>query len=233
MTWSDFNATVMGYLNRTATDIPMAGSVSLVVVAANMAKAEAQRRHHFKMARTQAYISSSMAGADLMSAAFTTPSSAVVVPVKKVEQVWLFSPSTPFYRTLRVPSMTLGDLKNDYRTNSMSDVFATAPINYANSGTRWYIQGTKLYLMGVTTPVVQVALDVVQWMPDYDGTITDFFLSFHLDWMVLKTVDNLNRYLKEDQRTQISNSDLEKRWISVTAFDENYAEDNFEAGANE
>lgn len=234
MTWADFSAAVLAYMNRTSTDIPMAGAVNLVVVAANMAKTEAQRRHHFKMTRTQAYITSSMTGADLATAVFTTPVSAVVVPVKRIEQVWQFSTVSPYYRSKRIPHMLLGDLKNEYGTTTLNDINQPVPTNYyANTDIKWYIQGTKFYLLGITTPTMQVQLDVVQWMPDYDATITDFFLTYHFDWMLLKTVDNLNQYLHEDQRSAISQSGLEKRWLSVTAFDENFCEDTFESGSDD
>lgn len=234
MTWANFQAAVLAFLNRASTDVPTVGSQNLVVICANMAKAEAQRRHYFKMSRTVAYITSSMAGADMTTALFTTPSSSVVVPVRRVEQAWQFSTVSPFYRYKRVPYMTLGDLKFEYGSTTLLDINQSVPTNsnfYVSTDIKWYIQGTSFFLLGVTSPTMQVSVDVCQWMPDYDGSITDFFLTYHFDWMLLKTVDNLNRYLKEDQRTQVAVGDLEKRWMSVTALDENFGEDSFEAGA--
>jgi len=237
MTWADFQSSVLAFLNRSSADVPTIGSVNLVVVAANMSKTEAQRRHAFKMSRTVAYISTSMSGADFTTSAFTTPSSAVVVPIRRIEQVWFYTTPTPFYRYKRVPFMTLGDLRYDYETSTLTDINqplapTQSPATYPNFDIRWYVQGTRIFLQGVTVPPISVSMDVMQWMPIYDGTITDFFLTYHFDWMLLKTVQNLNQYLKESERVEVADADLEKRWKSVTALDENFGEDSFESGGN-
>lgn len=236
MTWADFQSSVLAFLNRSSADIPTIGTVNLVVVAANMSKTEAQRRHAFKMSRTKAYISTSMSGADFTTAAFTTPLSATVVPIRRIEQAWMYANATPYYRYRLIPYMTLGDLKNDYDTSTLVDLnlnsAAMFPSTYPCFDIRWYVQGTMIFLQGVTVPALPISLDVMQWMPQYDGTITDFFLTYHFDWMMLKTVQNLNQYLKESERVEVADSDLERRWKSVTALDENFGEDSFESGGN-
>ena len=237
MTWADFQTTVLAYINRQSADIPTIGSVNLVVVAANMAKNEAQRRHHFKMARVDALISTSVNGADLSTATLVDGVTAVVL--KKVEAAWLYTTSgANKVRYAKIPPTTLGSLNREYVASSITDVNNPPVVNpspyppYGNINLYWYIKGTAIYLGGAATST-SILLDAIKWMPDYDGSITDFFLTYHTDWMLYKTVDNLQRYLKEDQRVMISQTDLEKRWTSVVNFDENYSDDNFDAGSSD
>lgn len=237
MTWSDFTSTVLAFLNRASADIPTIGSTTLLVTSANFAKLEAQRRHSFKMARSVAFASPTIDGVSL-STLCTDPNASPVVSVslKRLEQMWQYTTVangvTNYYRrTMRIPAMTLGDLKGEYPSTVGFDP-RIPPVNIQPTMTQeWYIQGTSLYLIGATT-AQPVMCDIVQWLPPYDGTTTDFFLTYHADWLVYATLEHMNQFLKEDQRVPIDEKLMERKWKSVITFDENFAEDNFEAGGN-
>lgn len=210
--------------------MPTIGSVNLVTVAANMAKAEAQRRHNFKMARTTAYLTTNLDGVEL-SEAKSSPDGATSVDIKVVEQAWLYgmNGSIP-RRTRRIPSCTLGDLRQEYGTSSVNDL-RSASSAVMGSDIQWYIQGTKIYtLNGENTAI---ALDVIQWMPEYTGSNSDFFLKYHYDWLIMATVEKLNLFLKEDQRVAITNTKMEQAWKSVAYLDDIYAESLLESGGND
>lgn len=58
--------------------------------------------------------------------------------------------------------------------------------------------------------------DVVQWLPDYvDGTETDFLLDFCFDWLMYRTIQELNFYQKEDERVTLSDKVVATAWNAV------------------
>lgn len=237
MTFADFQTTVLAFLNRNSADIPAVGAVNLITVAANAAKLDAQRRHQFKMARMPAFVTTSLGGAALSTATIGPTGTGGAVNVKRVEQAWLYALSGgTAYRYKRVPYMTLGDLKFEIGSATLPDV-AQKDIPYnkvtQNYDMRYWIQGVNIFLLGVVTPGIDLWVDVIPLMPDYTGSNTDFFLDYHWDWLVYATLQHMNQYLKEDQRVSIDNGLMEKKWKSVTAFDENFGEDSLEAGSSD
>lgn len=237
MTYANFAAEVAAYLNRSTASLTVNG-VDLVLSAANKAKAEAQRRRNFKMARTNAFVVASMDGT-LLSTARTTPVSTggVLVGVKVVEFVWLYATIGASYRRARrVPMITPGDLALYYPQGTERDWQSPPPtVPYWDvAEMRAYIRGQTIYLTGAApSGTAYLYLDVIQYLPDYTGSNTDFFLDYHSDWLLAKTLDYLNIYIKDDQRVMISQSRLEAAWTSVCSFDDSYAEDSADIGNND
>ena len=66
-------------------------------------------------------------------------------------------------------------------------------------------------------------------MPDYDAVTvtTDFFITNYISWMKLRALYQLNFYLKEDQRVNITQAALREAWDKVMAL-----ENNFESNYN-
>jgi hypothetical protein len=59
-----------------------------------------------------------------------------------------------------------------------------------------------------------------QVLPDLAGSETsDFFIDKYQNWLLYATLQNLNGFLKEDQRVAISASLLDKAWAEAT-FDD-------------
>lgn len=220
MTYAEFATTVTAFMNRT----DLVGTPNLVMVCANMAKSYAQRKHNFKMARGRAFISSSIDGAELSTATATPGGSAVVI--KKVEAAWLCATSGSNYRKgSRIPFITLGDSKLYYDVTSTDWAPPAGDLTWLPSENRVFIQGTKIFLLSQTT-AQPMLLDCILQVPDYSGATptVDFFLTYHSDWLIAKTLDLLNIYIKDDQRVMISSSRLDDAWTSVISFDEDFAE---------
>lgn len=70
-----------------------------------------------------------------------------------------------------------------------------------------------------STPSVTIGLDVYDFLPDYvSPSDSDFFLIYCRDWLMWRTIVQLNMYLKEDQRVGISKAVLDESWLSVQAW---------------
>lgn len=211
-------------MNRT--DLASSSGQDMILRAANMAKTYAQRKHNFKMARGRAFMSTSVDGADV-STAKDAPAGAAVV-IKKIESAWFYQTSGALYRkSSRIPFMTLGDGKNYFDVNNSDWAPPAGQINSVPTENRIFMQGTKVYLLAYATSQ-PIMLDAILYLADYTGSNSDFFLTFHSDWLVAKTLDILNIYVKDDQRVMISNSRLEDAWTSVISFDEDFAEGQFD-----
>lgn len=70
---------------------------------------------------------------------------------------------------------------------------------------------------GVNT--TQIGLDVYDFLPDYvNANDTDFFLTFCSNWLMYRTIYQLNMFLKEDQRVGLSAKVLDDAWTGVQAW---------------
>ena len=64
-----------------------------------------------------------------------------------------------------------------------------------------------------------IALDAITWLPDYvDGTETDFILDNCFDWLMYRAIYELNFFLKEDDRVQISTSMMTDAWNAIVIW---------------
>lgn len=230
MTYAQFRNAVCGFANRTDADLTKNG-VDMIAIAANMAKIEAQRRKVFKMSRGSGFIAASDQGTDLITSLFTTPGGTTVLKLRKIEQVWLFATSGALYtRARRIEVINPVDLKMYYPVGNAGELNPQVAFQDAST-LKAYVRGTKLYVLGLngnTTTTVMV--DAFVWLDDYTGINTDFFLTYHSDWLVAKTVDYLNIFLKEDQRVAIAQNKLETAFTSVCSFDDEFAEGSEDAG---
>lgn len=94
---------------------------------------------------------------------------------------------------------------------------------------RWdpflYRENQTLYLCPVFPQPVEITLDVIQWMTPYgyedtDSTVTcDWLLEFGSDFLLYRAISELNVFLKEDDRLNISQSKMTEAWINLTAWD--------------
>jgi hypothetical protein len=62
-------------------------------------------------------------------------------------------------------------------------------------------------------------MDVFKWMDSYvNGTETDFLLDYCFDYMLFRTISELNYFLKEDQRVALSTQVVKDAWESLKAW---------------
>ena len=229
MTWATFYAMVAGFANRSNADLTVNG-IDFVMQCANMAKTEAQRRFDFKMARTVGFLNLTPAApsASIQSVATVSDGVTSPVPLKKLEATWTWSNNSYGIPTKAryIPIVSKGDQRIFYpNINSYGINVKTAPQTYPLSQSYVYLQGFNLYCIGQTVPS-SLWMDMIQILPDYTGSNTDFFLTYHADWLILKTLDYMNLLLKEDQRIPISTQKMELAWNNVTAFDDTWQDDS-------
>ena len=57
------------------------------------------------------------------------------------------------------------------------------------------------------------------WLDDYvDGSETDFLLDYSFDWLMYRTIFELNFYLKEDERVQLSTGLVKEAWDAMVIW---------------
>lgn len=226
-TYANFKLDVAAFMNRTATQLTIGGR-DMILAASNMAKAEAQRRHNFKILRTRGFLSTSLNGTALTDMK-TTPGGATAIVPKVVEAAWLYTTQgSSYYRTSRIPFMTTGDQKLYFPAGAVSDMISPAsPPNYVPQNLAVWISGEKIYITGSTTNQA-IMLDVIKWLDDYDGSNSDFLLTYGSDWLTFKTCDYLNFLIKDDGRYGVSQRRLDQAWDTLMAWDEDYAERAFD-----
>jgi len=214
MTFLNFKSLVAAYLNRKVADFTVNG-VDVIGDAVNDAKRAAQREHDFVKNRTIGFITLTNGGVEMSGMKVTPGGSALAV--KKLLSVWLYSTSGSTYtRISRIEPVASSELGYMLPGSVVAGVIPASDMT-----TRYFYQvGTKLYCTGDAT--VDVLCEVVQQRADYsaDGD-EDFFLQEYKDWMLLKTVEQLNFFLKEDQRVQISQGVMNARWDSVMKQENN------------
>lgn len=94
---------------------------------------------------------------------------------------------------------------------------------------RWdpfvYRENHMLYMCPEFHCPVEVTLEVVKWMKPYgyvdDGTYVtcDWMLEYASDYLLYRTMSELNVFLKEDDRLNISQSKMTEAWVNLTAWD--------------
>ena len=232
MTYANFKLDIAAFMNRTSTALTIGGR-DMILAASNMALAEAQRRHNFKQNRTIGFVSTSLSGANL-SDLKTTPGGATAIVPKVVEAAWFYTTvSSSYYRTDRIPFMTTGDQKLYFPAGTVSSMLTpSSPPRYVPQNLAAWIQGGKIYITGTTTAQA-IMVDVIKWLDDFDGTNTNFLLTYGYDWLVLKTLDYLNFLIKDDQRYAVSQRRLDDAWTALIAWDEDYAERAFDINSDD
>ncbi len=211
-------------MSRQAADLDVDG-VDHLLCAINDARTMAQNLYTFRRLRTDAFIKTSMLGADYTTAVKATPSDGgTQVLIKLIEKVWEFQQRTISagtlyersaqidYRSDRAPSMSLplaGTSRTtyDYRqtTNCTGNTFA-------------WIKGSKFFVN--YEAATWVLVEVVQKLPDLEGDeSSDFFIDNAPNWLLWQSIQCLNGYLKEDQRVSVSQRLLTDAWEAFTQWD--------------
>jgi len=216
MQFDTFKNYVAGYMNRVATDFVVNG-VDILADAINDARRAAQRDIDFVACQCQGFMTIANGGTSL-STMKTTPGGATSIAVKKVKAVWTYANNGGVYQR----TGQLLPVAN--HTELVTELVTMEGVGSASTKGYFYQQGETLFM--VSQGPVDVLCDVVKWMPDGSGTSEDFLLTDYKDYILLKTVEQLNFFVKEDQRVQISQGAMRDRLDSVLRRENNYT--NFE-----
>lgn len=220
MTLTNFKTYVAAYINRDATSF-VRGTVDLLTEAINDACRDAQMMYDFNQLKDVGYISTNAFGAEL-ALVYTTSTGTTPLPTKKILSVWQFDDSTGANQKIRQINMILStDLKNILPTllDHMTEP-RTLPVTLKN---RAYVYGTKFYVTGFTDPTV-FWVDVVKNLPDLSAeSDTNIFIGQYKKWTLFACLQQLNAYLPDTERIQVSAALLDKQWDIVVKHDTDLA----------
>jgi hypothetical protein len=224
MNVDNFKLLVSGFMNRDAGSFIL-NSIDCLLESINMAKLTAQRDQDFNVMKGRAFLVTNADGADFTTAATVTPGG-IAVKVKRVRNAFTYSTTGGVYtRTAKFRWTT----PESYEKDQLPSVATTSSVYSPITQQFIYVDGSKLFLTA-TAASTSLYLSSYNFLPDYvNGGAEDFFLDKGRDWMMLKTMQLLNFYLKEDQRVAISNSAVAAAWDSLLRYDNGLS--NFD-GAN-
>lgn len=208
MNITEFKQLVAGYANRSVASFVRDDGTDILLIAINEAKREGQLEYDFNATLVDGYITTSVDGAELATTV-TTYGGATTIDVKKLLRVWQCSGTGK--RIKEIP-LQFQSIEARLRPSEEEE---------AITAKRAYQRGTKLFVTGYDQTTFLV--EVVKWMPDYDAVTvtTDFFITRYISWMKLRSLYQLNFYLKEDQRVNITQAALREAWDKVTALENN------------
>jgi hypothetical protein len=216
MPFSDFKIQVAAFLNRDATTSLTQSGVDLILASTNRAMLWAQRSHDFEYCRVKQTLAvNGVTGGDLT----TLP-----ISIKKVERVFTAGGAqmdftdrmTVINRYLRMPS--IGGIAAEETRVLTPTTRQPATV---------YQLGTFLYMMFPLPPLYPTAasnytfsLDTVKWQAPLVAAGDDnFFLTYCNDFMLFRTLAELNVYLKEDDRVKIDQDKMTEAWQAVISWD--------------
>ncbi len=225
MTITVFKDVVAAYMNRLAASFVTAAGNDLLLLAMNDARRAAQRDHEFEQLRTEdAFLTTSVAGANWQTGCKTAPGGATAVLMRRVDEVWNFSTQTlgvvTYYpRTTRIDFTYSGQFKRELPVTSDRFVLAN-PQNYITQNRFAYCVGSTLYVTTQAAETAPFKLVGIRWLDDLTGSEDpDIFLTYYADWFKHATIASLNVYLKDSERFPIDVEFLSRAWTSVKQHD--------------
>lgn len=218
---SDLRTQVAAFANREQAEF-VRGGADLLLIAINRAKQFAQKAHDFEYLRSTTTVT-------------IDPSAGAPYPtaprLKKIERAYLNS--TPGTGVLVDFSSKKALVDQNYSSVNQVD-FQTESGRLINvdlyTKISLYLQGQtlKLFPYPITSYPVNcpLLLDVILWSANYTtGADTDFFLDYGEDFMLYRTVRELNVYLKQSEKIQLADSLMQDAWAAFTKWDMELASD--------
>lgn len=235
-TVTNLKLAVAGFLQREPTYFQRTVGVDtfdVLLQACNNARLYAERMIDFEQSREFAYleISNVIDGGDLTDAV-TYATRNEVTPtacsIKKVIQPWIalddgnFAPIDHYSRGTWAKRLKnkLGNRlaePTELRQGELEEIYRT-PVAFIQNGNTVYLSpvSTTDYPSGVN-----VAMDVIKWLPEYStGSETDFLLTYGFDWLMYRTMHELNAYVKEDERVAISKDLMLDAWNALVKWNQ-------------
>lgn len=224
MTFEDMKVQVAAYMARSPGDFVI-NNVDLLSAAINRARKWAERRRDFELARVSAQLAdvSITDGGDLADATLLGGGDPIVI--KKIEAAFLrvngvdvpigIQGRRNYTMRLRRRYKELGaeEIQSGTQYTSYSEA------NLVRHGNTVYVNPSDETLLGGTT--FTLYFDVVRMMPDYaDYADTDFFLTYCEDFILFRSIFELNFMLKDDERVKVSSELLADSWATIKEWDD-------------
>lgn len=218
--------------NAIVMTLPGCGQIDLLYNAMNNARLYAERRVDFEYSRVDVKIpvSDPLVGGSLDNAVLRSDG-VTAVAVKKIRTPFIVFADNQQYpidlwsrkkwddKTKRAfESASANLVQNISPQSSTSQWWQVVSMNFAPVLVQ---TGKVVYVAPQITQGVSydVCADVLQWLPDYvNGTETDFLLDFSFDWLMYRSIYELNFFLKEDERVQLSMSFVKDAWDAMVMW---------------
>lgn len=208
-------------------------TVDLLLQACNNARLYAERRIDFELSKCDVTIAdvSLTNGGSLEDAVLKDSNPAEAVRVKKIITPYLpLADAGDVYPVDLISRKSWDEnVKRRFSLASPKDridlaTFTTAPFVLVQDGNLIFVTPADTSQFDST---FTVSANVVRWLDAYvqgDVNMTaqsdqnDFLLDNCFDWMLFYGITQLNFYLKEDQRVQLSSSMLKDTWDSMVTW---------------
>ena len=219
MNISAFKQLLASFVQRSPTIFEENG-VDKLMLAANHAKSFAQRQLSFELARATVEVSvNKQDGGSLYQAKQLV--TGAPVRVRTIERAFLEGTSGYYPVDVITRNSQIKRLARAIDRSNPDEVIVTTsyPLCVVRFGMNVFVDPWNDDIAGGEQ--MNVRMDVVQWMPDYSDTVVeDFFLVECQDWMLYRSLLELNIFLKEDQRVAIPDALAKESWESVRAWNE-------------
>ena len=225
-TAAQLRTAVAGFMQRDTT-VFVRGDVDLLLVAVNNARLYAERRVDFELSKIDVVLPvvDLLNGADLSTAVLATDLT-TPVRVKKIITpfIGLHGGAGPGNYPVDLWSRKKWNDRVKMRweaarpTDTEDYAFITdAPFVVVQDGSLVFI--TPPDSSAFTVNPFPLWFNVVRWLDPYvDGTENDFLLDNCFDWMMFYCISQLNFFLKEDERVNLSAKMLADTWDSLVKW---------------
>ena len=208
-------------MHRPTTAFVVYGQ-DVLLQAINNAKNFAQRNIDFELSKVYAQLASVSPtnGANLSGLVLFGTATPVVA--KSLKQAFLSNGSTQYPIEFTSRDSHINRLKRRYTENltdnsPQTHLSETTPLSLVQVGDTVYLVNYGTGQAGSTT----VYFDVVKWLPDFDGVTvneTNFLLTYCFDYMLFRTIYELNFFLKEDARVELTAKVLNEIWENMKSW---------------
>jgi len=201
----------------------MVGSFDVLLQACNNARLYVERTVNLELARVSATLSVNLTTGGALSSAVLT-GTATSVSVKHIRSAGLAleddaNTVVPIKIYNRDDYLRRVGRKFDNSTEIRTTDFEPPklPFGIFRLADKIYVVPASGFASGTTATTVH--MDVFKWMDAYtSGAETDFLLDYCFDYMMFRCIMELNFFLKEDRRVELSSQVVQNAWESLKAW---------------
>ncbi len=216
-TVNQLKVAVAGFMQRKLSDFSRTDTgttVDLLLLACNNARLYAERKIDFELSRVDVQVTgvTLTGGGDLVNAKLVS-NGTTAVSVKKIVTPYLANLNNDTYPVDLFDRKTWDmKMKRRFALAMPHDVTRpdqSFPVQLTNAPFSIIQVGTKVFVAPKDdkqfAATFTLYFDVVKWLTPYTaGTENDFLLDNCFDWMMFYCIYQLNFFLKEDERVQLS-----------------------------
>lgn len=206
-TFGHIKEVILGHLTRNGMSMQTEGGVDMVAASIHSAQTYIQRKRDFQWAKTDIYIQCDPTGDLILNA--------VEVDTKQPVKIKRINVA---YGT-KEPSLE-GGPKVDYISKN-SQVYRQTYNQSGSTCERVIHSATKVFASPRPEGAYKLWFEAVKWIPPLvNESDTNFLLEYGFDFMLYRSLKELNFYLKEDQRFQINNNLLTEAEMGLLQWDD-------------